>query len=105
MQTENPNPAVLAAPRNLKREQPTGPQDEHAAEEIDELEIYELIKDINDPEHPLSLEQLNVVRPDLISLSLLDNRILVKFVPTIPHCRYINLWLVLLIPIRAAWPH
>jgi hypothetical protein len=27
-------------------------------------EIFELIKNINDPEHPLSLEQLNVVKPD-----------------------------------------
>lgn len=30
-------------------------------EEIDSEEIFDMIRDINDPEHPLTLEQLNVV--------------------------------------------
>lgn len=35
-------------------------------EPIDGIEIYEHIRDIKDPEHPYSLEQLNVVSEDAI---------------------------------------
>lgn len=33
---------------------------------IDELEVFEMIRHINDPEHPLTLEQLNVAAISLI---------------------------------------
>lgn len=69
--------------------------------------MFDLIRDISDPEHPLSLEQLNIVqaspRPHLLLLLLLlrvtgpqlskiwvddaNSRVAVEFVPTIPHCR------------------
>jgi metal-sulfur cluster biosynthetic enzyme len=45
-----------------------------------------MLRHINDPEHPLSLEQLNVVRPELISVDPLTSTIRVDFTPTIPNC-------------------
>lgn len=38
-------------------------------DEIDEYEVFDAIRHINDPEHPLTLEQLKVVSPQLISFS------------------------------------
>lgn len=35
---------------------------------IDASEIFEHIRDITDPEHPYTLEQLNVVEEELISV-------------------------------------
>lgn len=46
----------------------------------------DLIRDINDPEHPLTLEQLHVVQEDLIKLDNEHNMVEVQFTPTIPHC-------------------
>lgn len=43
--------------------------DDNVVDEIDSREIFDLIRDINDPEHPLTLEQLNVVEEDKISVS------------------------------------
>ena len=60
-------------------------------EPIDRAEVFELIRHLNDPEHPLTLEQLNVASLDLIEVrddaaarggSTVD----VRFTPTIPHC-------------------
>eukprot|EP00002_Diphylleia_rotans_P006095 TRINITY_DN1540_c0_g1_i1.p1 TRINITY_DN1540_c0_g1~~TRINITY_DN1540_c0_g1_i1.p1 ORF type:complete len:182 (+),score=38.15 TRINITY_DN1540_c0_g1_i1:49-594(+) len=47
-------------------------------------EIFEYIRDIKDPEHPYSLEQLNVVRTELIAIEGKD--LCVQFTPTVPHC-------------------
>ena len=53
----------------------------------------DLIRDIKDPEHPHTLEELNVVREDFISVQHLDTNskeeeiwIKINFTPTIPHC-------------------
>lgn len=74
------------------------------------VEVFDLIRDISDPEHPLSLEQLNIVQARApphfyfyffaaASFTLLrvqlskvwvddaNSRVAVEFVPTIPHCR------------------
>lgn len=48
--------------------------------------MVDLIRDINDPEHPLTLEQLHVVQEDLIEVDNKNNTIKVNFTPTIPHC-------------------
>lgn len=48
----------------------------------------DLLRYINDPEHPLTLQQLNVVQLPLIKLaskSTLDC-LDINFTPTIPHC-------------------
>ena len=36
---------------------------------FDAREIFDLIREINDPEHPLTLEQLNVVELDKIDVN------------------------------------
>lgn len=46
----------------------------------------DLIRNINDPEHPLTLEQLNVVQQGHIEVEDEDSKVLVYFTPTIPHC-------------------
>ena len=39
-------------------------EDEEHDDPIDPLEIFEVIRHINDPEYPLTLEQLDVVNVD-----------------------------------------
>lgn len=46
----------------------------------------DLIRIINDPEHPLTLEELHVVQQSLISVDNDTNNIHIRFTPTIPHC-------------------
>jgi metal-sulfur cluster biosynthetic enzyme len=45
-----------------------------------------LARNINDPEHPLTLEQLKVVEPGLITVDDEKNECDLLFTPTIPHC-------------------
>ena len=45
-----------------------------------------LIRSINDPEHPLTLEQLNVVEQSLVEVDDTNNYVKIQFTPTIPHC-------------------
>ena len=47
--------------------------DEELREEVSSVEIFELIRHINDPEHPLTLEQLNVVSMDNIIVNDKEN--------------------------------
>ena len=62
--------------------------DENIDDPIDAREVFDYIRDINDPEHPYTLEQLNVVREDLIQVydDPLNPWVDVRFTPTIPHC-------------------
>ncbi|KAI1174292.1 FAM96B protein [Nemania sp. FL0916] len=69
--------------------------DRFTVEPIDELEIYDLISTISDPEHPLSLGQLAVVnlpdihitpKPSLSAGRDTLTQVLVKITPTITHC-------------------
>jgi len=65
---------------------------------IDADEIFEIIRNIQDPEHPLTLEQLGVVSRNQIDIeddvdnnnpddaSLATSKLDVRFTPTIPHC-------------------
>lgn len=46
----------------------------------------DLIRNINDPEHPLTLEQLNVLQLGHIEASDAESVVTVYFTPTIPHC-------------------
>ncbi|GAA5865836.1 hypothetical protein JCM8547_005728 [Rhodosporidiobolus lusitaniae] len=56
-------------------------------EQIDSDEIFELIRSISDPEHPLTLEQLAVVSEPQITVKHGKRpSVLVEFTPTIPHC-------------------
>ncbi|KAG8761304.1 Cytosolic iron-sulfur assembly component 2B [Ceratobasidium sp. 428] len=58
--------------------------DQEEDEPIDAAEIFDLLRSINDPEHPLTLEQLKVVSEEQITVS--PNHVLIRFTPTIPHC-------------------
>ncbi|PVV02727.1 hypothetical protein BB560_002814 [Smittium megazygosporum] len=60
--------------------------DDNFPDPVDNLEVYELIKDITDPEHPLTLEQLNITQPDHVFVDDKGNYIMIEFTPTIPHC-------------------
>ena len=42
--------------------------DDNIEDPVDVREIFDLIRDINDPEHPLTLEQLNVVTEEQITV-------------------------------------
>jgi metal-sulfur cluster biosynthetic enzyme len=76
----NDNPTVFATCRE------TAPlsQDDNIVDDWSESELFDLLRNINDPEHPLTLEQLNVIRPELIKIN--KNLITINFTPTIPHC-------------------
>jgi len=58
--------------------------DDSTEEAIDAREVFDHIKGLRDPEHPLTLEALRVVEQSLISVS--HNRAEVRFTPTVPHC-------------------
>lgn len=59
-------------------------EDETEYEVFTSDEIYEMLRNLGDPEHPLTLEQLHVVNLDHIYIN--KNDILIYFTPTIPHC-------------------
>uniref|UniRef100_F8WHV1 Cytosolic iron-sulfur assembly component 2B n=1 Tax=Mus musculus TaxID=10090 RepID=F8WHV1_MOUSE len=56
---ENANPLIYE--RSGERPVTAGEEDEEVPDSIDAREIFDLIRSINDPEHPLTLEELNVV--------------------------------------------
>lgn len=58
-QLENPNPTIyeVTAARRPQRENNL---DENVEDAIDAWEVFEHIRNINDPEHPNTLEQLKV---------------------------------------------
>jgi len=60
--------------------------EESIPDPVDDREIFDLIRNINDPEHPLSLEQLDVVKIDDVDVNDNGNRVKVAFTPTILHC-------------------
>lgn len=60
--------------------------DELELEKVSSKEIFDCIRHLNDPEHPLTLEQLNVVQLSNILVDDDGNSIFIQFTPTIPHC-------------------
>jgi metal-sulfur cluster biosynthetic enzyme len=45
-----------------------------------------LIRNINDPEHPLTLEELHVLEESRVTVNNERNEVNILFTPTIPHC-------------------
>jgi metal-sulfur cluster biosynthetic enzyme len=45
-----------------------------------------MIRRINDPEHPLTLEQLKVAQYENIHVEDSNSYVRIHFTPTIPHC-------------------
>jgi len=84
MEIQNANPTVYekAKLRNITAEE----EDEEVNDPIDSREIFDIIRNINDPEHPLTLEQLNVVEEKNIDVDDDKSYLKIMFTPTIPHC-------------------
>ncbi|KAF5288256.1 hypothetical protein FQA39_LY04024 [Lamprigera yunnana] len=84
MELENTNPSIY----NKIKDRLVLPEEENddVRDEFDAREIFDLIRTINDPEHPLTLEELHVVEDSLISVDNHKNIIKVLYTPTIPHC-------------------
>eukprot|EP00889_Picochlorum_renovo_P005318 jgi/Picre1/32348/NNA_007694.t1 len=78
----NPSP-VIHEKKTTTRESGTQDVREDVRELIDSQEIYE---DIVDPEHPYSLEQLNVVSDKDIQVDDNFGTVRVQFTPTVEHC-------------------
>merc|ERR1712137_141897 len=59
----------------------------------DAIEVYDLIRDIKDPEHPFTLEQLRVVDEEQIQVE--DHgewcHVTLRFTPTVTHCTLASL--------------
>jgi metal-sulfur cluster biosynthetic enzyme len=60
--------------------------DEESYEYVTSEEIFDHVRNLMDPEHPLTLEQLNVVCTENIIVEDPGNTVSVQFTPTIPHC-------------------
>ncbi|XP_047542988.1 MIP18 family protein galla-2 [Vanessa atalanta] len=81
---DNVNPNVYE--KGSEREITSTELDEDVLDDIDEREIFDLIRNINDPEHPLTLEELRVVEQQNVFIDNKQNLVRVYFTPTIPHC-------------------
>ena len=81
---DNDNPTTF----EKLSERVLGPEafDDNIYDAFDAREVFDLIRSITDPEHPLSLEELNVVCEENVLVDDNKNCIDVLFTPTIPHC-------------------
>ncbi|XP_967071.2 MIP18 family protein galla-2 isoform X1 [Tribolium castaneum] len=82
LENQNPNVYNKTTDRLITAEE----ENDDVVDEFDSREIFDLIRNITDPEHPLTLEQLHVVQESLIQVDNANNSIFVNFTPTIPHC-------------------
>ncbi|KNA23033.1 hypothetical protein SOVF_028500 isoform A [Spinacia oleracea] len=82
----NANPTVYEKKERRIRDHPSDPTDEYAVEPIDDLEIFDHIRDIKDPEHPYSLEELKVLTEESVELDDKRGHVRVTFTPTVEHC-------------------
>ncbi|CAO1317374.1 unnamed protein product [Diamesa tonsa] len=60
--------------------------DDTVDDPFDAREVFDLIRNINDPEHPLSLEELHVLEQSRVQVDCEKNEVSIQFTPTIPHC-------------------
>lgn len=81
----NANPTIYNT-KSFIRKETEAEFDDDIEDPIDSQEVFDLIRSISDPEHPLTLEQLNVTQFDHIEVDNVTNRVLIEFTPTIPHC-------------------
>lgn len=81
---ENANPVIFQ--RSGERLLTASDEDEDVHDPIDDREVFDLIRSINDPEHPLSLEELNVVEQVRVKVDDAGSTVGIEFTPTIPHC-------------------
>lgn len=84
MQVENANPSVHQKLEQRKISETDF--DNNYEDEMDEREVFDIIRHLQDPEHPLSLEELNVLDIDSVKLDHQNRTCKIEFTPTIPHC-------------------
>eukprot|EP00884_Botryococcus_braunii_P016763 jgi/Botrbrau1/3770/Bobra.0183s0005.1 len=82
----NPTPVLHGRKETKRRKAADSSVDEGQRDPVDPLEIFEHIRDITDPEHPHTLEELNVVSEDLIQVDDASSSVWVNFTPTVAHC-------------------
>ncbi|KAH9687298.1 cytosolic iron-sulfur assembly component 2b [Citrus sinensis] len=87
----NANPVVYEKKERRARSASSCVNDEYAAEQIDQQEFLSLtflhhVRDIKDPEHPYSLEELKVITEDAIEVDDERSYVRVTFTPTVEHC-------------------
>ncbi|CAG8535630.1 2808_t:CDS:2 [Paraglomus occultum] len=82
----NANPTVYIPSKQSYRVTRAEDDNDDVDDVIDSQEVFDLIRAISDPEHPLTLEQLNVTRLEHVTVDDKNSHIAVEFTPTIPHC-------------------
>eukprot|EP01061_Rhynchopus_euleeides_P021789 TRINITY_DN35553_c0_g1_i1.p2 TRINITY_DN35553_c0_g1~~TRINITY_DN35553_c0_g1_i1.p2 ORF type:complete len:179 (+),score=78.04 TRINITY_DN35553_c0_g1_i1:77-538(+) len=80
----NPTPHIFEV-EEIKREG-GDVDDEDTPEPIDKLDIYNLIRNVKDPEHPNSLEQLKVLSLNRVDFTPEKREVVVWITPTVTHC-------------------
>mmetsp|Transcript_5557 Transcript_5557/g.10808 ORF Transcript_5557/g.10808 Transcript_5557/m.10808 type:complete len:167 (+) Transcript_5557:36-536(+) len=82
---QNENPQVFDTSANRRAKVSLDEEDDQVPDEFDALEVFDLIRDIMDPEHPVTLEALKVL--DLSRVTVKEGKFVhVFFTPTVPHC-------------------
>ncbi|CAO1362598.1 unnamed protein product [Diamesa serratosioi] len=81
---ENINPNVYKKCEDRKIS--ISDRDDTVDDPFDAREVFDLIRNINDPEHPLSLEELHVLEQSRVQVDCERNEVSIQFTPTIPHC-------------------
>ncbi|XP_077244792.1 MIP18 family protein (DUF59) [Tasmannia lanceolata] len=81
----NANPIIYERKERRERSEHID-ADEYAVEPIDQQEVFDHVRDIKDPEHPYSLEELKVVSEDAIEVNDERSHVSVTFTPTVEHC-------------------
>lgn len=81
---QNFNPTIFS--KTLERDVTVNELDEDVVDPFDEREVFDHLRCIKDPEHPLTLEELNVVDLEHVHVDNIQNTVNIEFTPTIPHC-------------------
>ncbi|XP_045813940.1 protein AE7-like [Trifolium pratense] len=82
----NANPIIYEKKQRQQRSTQSLQGDEYTVEPIDHLEVFDHIRDIKDPEHPYSLEELKVITEEAVEVNDQNSYVRVTFTPTVEHC-------------------
>ncbi|TKY70080.1 AE7 protein [Spatholobus suberectus] len=91
----NANPIIYEKKERRARSAPSVPHDDNYSEnkrKVDNsnfnifLTFSNHIRDIKDPEHPYSLEELKVITEEAVEVDDQRNSVRVTFTPTVEHC-------------------
>ncbi|XP_026424815.1 protein AE7-like [Papaver somniferum] len=84
----NTNPVVYERKERRRHYSvvPADVDDQYTIDPISQLEVFDHIRDIKDPEYPYSLEQLKVVTEDSVEINDSHNHLRVTFTPTKEGC-------------------